>query len=192
MTNYLTNTNKKIKKTGKLNNKRLFEFNLTAKKTCPQAKDCLKYCFADKGTYKYPVVKNKYDNNIKATKRENFSSEIQAEIDKKSIEAIRIHSSGDFYSQKYLNKWIKIAKKNPKIIFYGYTKSIKYMQSVMCPSNFVFVMSTGGKQDHLIKSTDKKAVIFKTIKELTAAGYTDCSDNDLAITSTNKIGLIFH
>ncbi|MBT7928569.1 hypothetical protein HN682_01440, partial [Candidatus Peregrinibacteria bacterium] len=63
MTNYLTNTNKKIKKTGKLNNKRLFEFNLTAKKTCPQAKDCLKYCFADKGTYKYPVVKNKYDNN---------------------------------------------------------------------------------------------------------------------------------
>ena len=46
--NILTNTNSKIKKTAKLNNIRLYEFNLPAIDSCPFAKDCLAYCLANK------------------------------------------------------------------------------------------------------------------------------------------------
>ena len=40
--NLLTNTNAKIKKTGKLNGVKLYEFNLPAIDSCPFAKECKK------------------------------------------------------------------------------------------------------------------------------------------------------
>jgi hypothetical protein len=44
----------------------------------------------------------------------------------------------------------------------------------------------------MIKNTDKKAVIFRNIKELINAGYIDCSNDDLMMIKANKIGLIYH
>ena len=35
---------------------------------------------------------------------------------------VRIHSSGDFINQNYLNMWCNIAKKFPHFKFYAYTK----------------------------------------------------------------------
>ena len=57
--NLLTNSNKKIKKTAKLNNVRLYEFNLPALITCPFADECKVFCYADKGSYKWIPVVNK-------------------------------------------------------------------------------------------------------------------------------------
>ena len=50
---------------------------------------------------------------------------INASLPKKA-ELIRIHVSGDFFNQKYFNAWVSIAKLNPDILFYAYTKSLKY------------------------------------------------------------------
>ena len=101
--NILTNTNSKIKKTAKLNNIRLYEFNLPAIDSCPFAKDCLAYCYANKGTYLYKNVQDKYKANYKLTKDSKaFINQVQSEIDSKKVEAIRIHSSGDFYNLKYV------------------------------------------------------------------------------------------
>ena len=119
----LTNTNSKIKKTAKLNNVRLFEFNLPAVSTCPFADTCKKICYADQGTFKYPVVQAKYHSNYELTKNKDlFIKVVQSELIKKRIEYVRIHSSGDFYNLKYLKSWLEIARNNPNIIFYGYTK----------------------------------------------------------------------
>jgi len=189
----LTNTNSKIKKTAKLNNVRLFEFNLPAVSTCPFADTCEEICYADKGTFKYPVVQAKYHSNYELTKNKDlFMKVVQSEIIKKRIEYVRIHSSGDFYNLKYLNAWIEIARSNPNVIFYGYTKSVPLFQNVDLPQNFIFCFSTGGKADHLIKDTDKKAVIFNTLEELKKARFTDCSVNDMKMISTNKVGLVLH
>ena len=189
----LTNTNSKIKKTAKLNNVRLFEFNLPAVSTCPFADTCKEICYADKGTFKYPVVQAKYHSNYELTKNKDlFIKVVQNEIIKKRIEYVRIHSSGDFYSLKYLNSWLEIARNNPNVIFYGYTKSVPLFQNVDLPQNFIFCFSTGGKADHLIKDTDKKAVIFNSLEELKKARYTDCSVNDLNMLATNKVGLVLH
>ena len=189
----LTNTNSKIKKTAKLNNVRLFEFNLPAVSTCPFADTCKEICYADKGTFKYPVVQAKYHSNYELTKNKDlFIKVVQNEIIKKRIEYVRIHSSGDFYNLKYLKSWLEIARNNPNVIFYGYTKSVPLFQNVDLPQNFIFCFSTGGKADHLIKDTDKKAVIFNSLEELKKARYTDCSVNDLNMLATNKVGLVLH
>ena len=189
----LTNTNSKIKKTAKLNNVRLFEFNLPAVSTCPFADTCKEICYADKGTFKYPVVQAKYHSNYELTKdKDLFIKVVQNEIIKKRIEYVRIHSSGDFYNLKYLKSWLEIARNNPNIIFYGYTKSVPLFKKVDLPQNFIFCFSTGGKADHLIKDTDKKAVIFNSLEELKKARFTDCSVNDLKMITTNKVGLVLH
>ena len=60
-TNFLTNNNSKLKYTSKINNARIFEFNLPAYKiddeiVCPFADECKNFCYAKKGTYLYKNV----------------------------------------------------------------------------------------------------------------------------------------
>lgn len=190
--NLLTNTNQKIKKTGKLNSTRLYEFNLPAVITCPFAGSCKSICYADKGTYLYSNVKKKYQFNFELTKQTDFIQLIQKELELKRVEAVRIHSSGDFYSLNYLKKWIKIAQQNPNVLFYGYTKSVPLFKNVTLPSNFIFCFSDGGTHDKMIKETDRRAVIFDTLEAMTEQGFIDCSENDLLMTKTYKIGLLKH
>lgn len=191
--NVLTNSNKKIKYSGKVNGVRLYEFNLPAVKTCHWADVCKKYCFADKGSYKWRTTVEKYARNYELSKNQVlFKKVVQYELDKKRVEYVRIHSSGDFYNTKYLKAWADIARNNPDIIFYGYTKSIPLFKHLTAPENFVFCFSVGGKKDHLIKSTDHHAKIFNNKKELLKAGYKDCSKDDLMMLTTKKVGLIYH
>jgi hypothetical protein len=41
---------------------------------------------------------------------------------------VRIHSSGDFFSQKYIEFWSEIVNQFPKIKFYAYTKVDKMLK----------------------------------------------------------------
>ena len=44
----------------------------------------------------------------------------------KDARIIRIHVSGDMFSHKYFMAWIKVAERNPDVLFYAYTKSLTY------------------------------------------------------------------
>ena len=108
---------------------------------------------------------------------------------------VRIHDSGDFYSIKYLSKWVQIANDNKDVIFYAYTKSIKFfINGLKLPKNLKIIFSEGSKTDNLINtSKHRHARIFKSKELLNAAGYINASDNDLkAITSNKKVGLVYH
>lgn len=65
---------------------------------------------------------------------------------------VRIHSSGDFFSQAYFDAWLTVARQFPDRIFYAYTKAlpfwIKRIDSI--PTNFKLVASEGGTHDALI------------------------------------------
>ena len=199
-TNMLSNGNGKLKKTSKLNNAKIWGFDLPAYKSttgkviCPFAKDCVKFCYAIKGSYTWKNTVKKYDDNYHLSKTGEFVDVVQAEIKRKrKITHIRVHSAGDYYSPDYLNKWLTIAKNNPNIIFYSYTKSIPLVNKIDKPSNYIFIYSEGSKVDHLINKNDRHAKIFNNQKELLAKGYIDASDDDLlAITDNKKVGLIFH
>jgi hypothetical protein len=80
---------------------------------------------------------------------------------KRGLKAVRIHGSGDFYSQEYLDKWISIAKINPSIRFYCYTKSLHLDWSNL-PANFVVIQSMGGNYDHLIDWKRSVARVFES------------------------------
>ena len=192
--------NAKLKKTSKENKKRVFNFGITAYKTtkgqlvCPFAKDCIKYCYAKKGAYNWGNVKPLYEQRYNLTKSKIFIEAINESLEQKKVDILRIHDSGDFYSPKYIDKWVTIAKANKDIIFYAYTKSIPLFKNIDLPNNFKIIFSEGSKVDHLIDvNKDRHARIFDNEKELIANGYINASKNDLnAITTNKKVGLIYH
>jgi DNA repair photolyase len=191
-----------MKKTSLKNNAKIFNFSIPAYKTksgkvtCPFAAACVKYCYAQKGNYtRFPIVQELMEKKYEISKQNNFNSLMNEEIKKKKATHIRIHDSGDFYSVKYLAKWIQIAEYNKEVIFYAYTKSIKFfIDGLLLPDNMKIIFSEGSKHDELINpKTDRHARIFKDIETLNASGYIDASTNDLqAITDNKKVGLIFH
>ena len=198
----LLTQNAKMKKTSKENKTKIFNFSIPAYKTksgkvtCPFAKDCIKYCYAQKGNYtRFPIIKELMEKKYNITKQEDFVNLMNEEIKKKKAKYIRIHDSGDFYSIKYLNKWLEIAKQNKDVIFYAYTKSIKFfINGLKLPKNLKIIFSEGSKTDNLINTTkDRHAKIFDSVADLLNAGYINASDNDLnAITDNKKVGLVYH
>tara|TARA_R110002110_G_scaffold326831_1_gene538579 strand:+ start:377 stop:976 length:600 start_codon:yes stop_codon:yes gene_type:complete len=197
----LLTQNSKLKKTSIENNARVLNFSLPAYKTitgktvCPFAKDCIKYCYAQKGNYRYPSVIKGLNNRYNLSQTDEFIPQMNATIILERPTHVRIHDSGDFYSVKYLAKWIQIAEYNKEVIFYAYTKSIKFfVDGLLLPDNMKIIFSEGSKTDELINAREHRhARIFKTSEDLNAAGYIDASSNDLqAITENKKVGLIFH
>jgi len=201
----LLTQNAKMKKTSLENNTKIFNFSIPAYKTkggkitCPFAKECVKYCYAQKGNYtRFPIIQELMEKKYNISKQDNFVELMTNEIKKKKAKYIRIHDSGDFYSIKYLNKWVQIAKDNKKVIFYAYTKSIKFfVDGLLLPKNFKVIFSQGSKTDKLINIKEHRhARIFmgaNAKNDLLNAGYIDASNNDLkAITSNKKVGLVYH
>ena len=85
-------------------------------------------CYAASDEAKSPQVRAARHWNFELLRHETeyeMFRRIQASLPKKA-EIIRIHVSGDFFNQKYFNAWASIAKLNPKILFYAYSKSLKY------------------------------------------------------------------
>ncbi len=199
----LLTQNSKLKKTSKELGKRVFNFGIPAYKTasgkltCPMADACVKFCYAKKGAYIWSNVKPAFERRYEVTKQDDFVDVMTAEILKKKAEYVRIHDSGDFYSRKYLQKWIEVMKQNPGVRFYAYTNMVELMKEAELPYNFDVTFSDSGKQRHLIDTRmDKHTRIFKSKEDLDLAGYTDASKLDLYATKwfnkTNKVGLIYH
>tara|TARA_R110000737_G_scaffold128902_1_gene161340 strand:+ start:164 stop:763 length:600 start_codon:yes stop_codon:yes gene_type:complete len=197
----LLTQNSKLKKTSIENNARVLNFSLPAYKTitgktvCPFAKDCIKYCYAQKGNYRYPSVVKGLNNRYNLSQTDEFIPQMNATIILERPTHVRIHDSGDFYSIKYLNKWVTIAKQNKDVIFYAYTKSIKFFtEGLTVPKNLKIIFSEGSKIDNLINvKKHRHARIFKDVATLLSAGYIDASTNDLqAITENKKVGLVYH
>ena len=70
----------------------------------------------------------------------------------KNAGVIRIHVAGDMFSNNYFLAWIKVAERNPNVLFYAYTKSLIYWirNRERVPYNLVLTASYGGRNDHLI------------------------------------------
>ena len=199
----LLTQNSKLKSTSKIINKRVFNFGITAYKSitgkiiCPFADKCVEYCYAQKGAYSWSNVKPAFEKRYEITKQDNFIELMNKEIKRKKVDFLRVHDSGDFYSNSYIQKWFKIANQNPNVNFYAYTKSIPLFKGLAIPENFDIIFSEGSKVDELINvKTDRHAKIFNSVDELEKAGYINASKNDLNatkfFTNNHKVGLVYH
>lgn len=161
--------------------------------TCPSAGKCAKGCYARQGMFVFSVVKNAYERRLDATMAQGFVEYMTFEIRSLRTQAYRWNDSGDFYSRDYLDKVIEIAKATPDVIHYAYSKQVELVKSVKLPNNFIVIFSYGGKQDKLIKKSDRHARVFGSLQELLLAGYVNASEDDsLAIGKSKKIGLVYH
>ena len=69
----------------------------------------------------------------------------------RNINKVRIHSSGDFFNGEYLRCWFAVARLNPLMKFYCYSKSLHlFGTNVSIPDNFFLTASMGSKLDRLI------------------------------------------
>ena len=197
--------NSKLKKTSKLAMRRVLNFGIpaykstTGKITCPFADECVKYCYARKGTFRWPNTINAYEHRFRIARSPDFENIMNAALLIKNPHFVRVHDSGDYFSEKYMDRWFSIMRANPGIKFYSYTNSVLLMKQHIndMPHNFDVIFSTDGKQrDKVDKTKDRHAVIFNTVEELEAAGYVNASENDLLATrwysENKKVGLIKH
>lgn len=100
-------------------------FDLPRRVTCPGATAwCKMKCYARKAEYSYKSVLPFRYRNLEDTKKKGFVKEAIEKLQRmRVVRAVRVHSSGDFYNQTYVNKWYEIMKANPQIQFTFYTKS---------------------------------------------------------------------
>lgn len=192
------NNNEKLKKTGKQHKVQIVAFNLPVRKTCPMAKYCLSDCYAYSLTKRYKSCATKYQYNYEQSLKDDFVARINDELSNDWYLAtyVRIHSSGDFYSVEYLDKWVKIAMSNPSITFYAYTKSVSivkdYESKNGLPKNLSITYSYGGVEDHLIDpKIDKHAIVIDDKADV-PIGYVDGSNDDFKVIFNKNVALKYH
>jgi hypothetical protein len=205
--NLLGKGNTKLVKTAKEFGVRIFNFSIPAgndkksgKITCPFAGSCLKLCYAKRGMYRFGNVERALTKRYEASKEDNFVQTITDELTKVKKDKqtyVRIHDSGDFYSPTYFAKWLEIARLNPSVRFYAYTKSHSFIRGIELPENFDLIFSLGSKNDELINvETERHSKIFYSSEEMESFGYSDASYLDILATkwhtANHKIGLIIH
>jgi hypothetical protein len=161
--------------------------------TCPGALACRAVCYAKQGGYLFPLAIAAREHNLSLSMRDDFADLIIADLKRKrAVSVVRVHDSGDFYSQEYFNAWCKAASALPHLTFYAYTKSLTLDLSG-APANFRVVQSLGGKHDALVNLGASHSRIFSTHDARIAAGYVDGNVNDgPAITGETRIGLVYH
>lgn len=167
---------------------------------CPQAGACASFCYARNGTYLFRNVRARHIANLEYVldDPQGWYQQMLTEVQSPKMKGkfVRIHDAGDFFSGEYLDLWLEIARNTPDVTFYCYTKEISLFKAVersnLFPSNFRYLFSTGGKEDHLIDfENDRHAEVFKDDAAILDAGYLNQSETDLmAITlPSNKIGI---
>ena len=112
-------------------------WNIPAVLTCPFATDaCKEYCYTIKSERMYPSVLPRRFRHLQESQQQEFEEKMIEELHrqaqrktktgKQKFQYVRIHESGDFYSQAYVDKWARIAKACPDLKFLAYTKSYLY------------------------------------------------------------------
>jgi hypothetical protein len=165
---------------------------------CPSAGVCAQLCYARSGTYNFSNVKAAHVRNLELILDDSmgWKTRVSEELKAKRYQenkSVRIHDSGDFFSEEYFLLWVDIAKENPHVFFYAYTKEVAMVKRHQLPDNFVIIFSMGGIQDHLVdKENDRHADVFPSMDALIEAGYTDQEESDLlaATLPVNKIGIV--
>jgi hypothetical protein len=79
-------------------------------------------CYALKEQKRWKTVEVGRDKRYQLSKEDSFVDMAVEELKKSSPKFVRVHSSGEFYSQEYVDKWVEIAKRLPNLVFYTYTK----------------------------------------------------------------------
>ncbi|MAS86509.1 MAG: hypothetical protein CMH30_00820 [Micavibrio sp.] len=155
--------------------RKVYSLDLLSGYSCPSAHECLSKavadengkrtirdgkhtkfrCFSASQEVQYTNVYNSRKHNFDLLRGKHLNDMIVLLSDSLPENAgiVRIHVAGDFFSRDYMMAWYTVAMLNPNVLFYAYTKSLRYWLEVNeypILENFVLTASYGGRDDHLI------------------------------------------
>lgn len=155
--------------------RKIYSLDLLSGYSCPFAEKCLSKavvqsdgkrrikdgkktefrCFSASQEVQYNNVYNSRKHNFDLLR--NASPSEMVELLNTSMPEnagiVRIHVAGDFFNQWYMEAWYTMALLNPSVLFYAYTKSLRFWLNINeypVLNNFVLTASYGGRDDHLI------------------------------------------
>lgn len=156
----------------------VYEWNLPTGSTCPFALECKVSVNRETGKFnnesnqyrcyaanpeRFPAVREHRWKNFESVKRG------EKPIIPKEANAVRIHASGDFFSQSYFDLWLEVCRENPRVEFWAYTKSLDYWVNRIdsIPPNLELIASKGGRRDALIEEHKlKHAIVYNSFEEV--------------------------
>lgn len=190
-------------------------FSLPAGHSCPFARECKSQtdlltgkvidgqhcrfrCFAATNEARATNVRKQRWHNFNilkdARKVEKTAEILQASLPL-DMEKVRVHVSGDFFTEQYFLAWVNVAMSNPLNTFYGYTKALPFLVKYgkYLPNNFRFTASRGGTHDHLIDEYGLvSAEVVFSVEEAQAKGLEIDHDDSHAIRNDKSFALLLH
>lgn len=202
-------------------NRKIYSLDLLSGWSCPHAKDCLSKamvqdngkrkikdgkdtkfrCFSASQEVQYTNVYNSRKHNFDLLRnlRYNDMYELIDSSLPKNAGIVRIHVAGDFFSEEYMHAWYTVALNNPKILFYAYTKSLRFWLAINefpILHNFVLTASYGGRDDHMIDQFNLRStkVVFSEAEAEELGLAIDHDDSHAAKPSLrdNSFALLIH
>jgi hypothetical protein len=200
--------------------RKVYSFDLLSGFSCPFAEQCLSRAVADSSgkrkikdgpktefrcfsasqevqyNYLYDLRKGNFDA-LRAIKHDvsAMADGIAAALPK-DAGIVRIHVGGDFFNENYMLAWFEVARRNPSVLFYAYTKSLPYVvnQLYSIPENFSITASRGGRFDHLIDQYKlREAVVVYSEQEAADLGLEiDHDDSHAAVKDGKNFALLIH
>ena len=168
--------------------RKIYSLDLLSGYSCPSAKKCLSKavvqdngkrkikdgkdtefrCFSASQEVQYTNVYNSRKHNFDLLRKKNHGemvSLINGSLPE-NAGIVRIHVAGDFFSLPYMHAWYEVAMLNPNVLFYAYTKSLRFwvggINELPILHNFVLTASYGGTHDHMINEFNLRSakVVF--------------------------------
>ena len=202
-------------------NRKIYSLALLSGWSCPHAKDCLSKavvqdngkrkikdgkdtqfrCFSASQEVQYTNVYNSRKHNFDLLRKLSCGEMVDMINQSLPTNAgiVRIHVAGDFFSQQYMEAWYTVALLNPKILFYAYTKSLRFWLAINefpILHNFVLTASYGGTHDHLIDEFNLRStkVVFSEAEAEQLGLAIDHDDSHAAKPSLrdNSFALLIH
>jgi Gene product 88 len=137
-------------------------------------------CYAIKFQKMRPNVLASRNGKLEFSKSDAFVQDTITAIRKLEVDVVRIHESGEFYSQEYIAKWEQIAQALPEVTFYTYSKRIAEFDftGLQALQNFTLIdslhhgMINYGKADYVAKLSAKGSFICPaTTKQVKGCGF---------------------
>lgn len=198
--------------------RQVYSFDLLSGHTCPGANECLskamerddgsRYiqdgpdikfrCFSASQEVRLDDVYAKRKRNFDAVRHLTMPEMVDAIAGDlpKDAGVVRIHVAGDFFSESYMMAWIQVARLNPGVHFYAYTKSLRIWARLRdkFPPNLAITASRGGRYDDLIdKYRMKQAVVVFSPEQAERLGLEiDHDDSHAADPSKGSFALLIH
>lgn len=184
----------------------VYEWNLPAGWSCPFARDCKIMVGRENGKMNimgekfrcYAAMSERFPA-VREMRWKNYEEVIDLLKEDKVLEIpkgathIRIHGSGDFFSQKYFDMWLEVCRRNPDVKFWAFTKSVEFWVNRLgeIPENLTLQASKGGYLDKLIdKYNLKYAEVFTDIGEALKSGLPIDTDDTYAMDGDESFALL--